>query len=501
MINIEPGNVWTCVLYDKQGASPLKNILNSGLQVDVPGAKYTWAYKSRQWNGKACLWEDIVDGHNQHVGISIRTGLLPRLTKLLDKGKVPWQYGADRRNLPLNHQLNKTQVKLRDYQYDAVKAAFGHTQGNLGWWPRGVLEMATGSGKTNVAVAMYEMNPVPTFFLVHRKDLLIQAKERFEQYGHTVGVIGGGEFNPVAGLNIATLQTLKSIFEDTESTRAGSLAVMMLNCKQVFFDECHLMASSLEKGNEFVGVADKFDVPFRWGLTATPFMRTAYDNMLLESVTGHSLYRLTSKQLIDMGYLTSPKVIMKHVPDKMNITLDWKKGRANTAKTKHWRKVESQGIKNNEIRTNLILDEMEKGPYPILVLVKTVEQANYIQKMYVSRGHAIPQFLSGKDKAVTRREAVRDLRDGTTKLLIATTIFDEGVNIPELAKVILASGGKSAVKTIQRIGRALRKAPGKTEAVIIDFQDGHHKMLKKHADARMKIYEEQEFEIVMEKKV
>jgi superfamily II DNA or RNA helicase len=106
--------------------------------------------------------------------------------------------------------------------------------------------------------------------------------------------------------------------------------------------------------------------------------------------------------------------------------------------------------------------------------------------------------LSGKDTAKVRRAAIARLQDGSLHALIATTIFDEGVDIPELKKVILASGGKSQVKLIQRVGRAVRLANGKTEAMIVDFQDAHNPTLKRHAAARRKVYKEQEFDVVEE---
>ena len=160
-----------------------------------------------------------------------------------------------------------------------------------------------------------------------------------------------------------------------------------------------------------------------------------------------------------------------------------------------------KGIKVHEKRTNVILKDIDAYPKPMLVLVKTVEQAIYLQNRYVQEGGQPLTFISGKDKASVRRDAVRALRDGTLDVLLATTIFDEGVDIPELATVILASGGKSTVKTIQRVGRCLRLAVGKLVAWIIDYQDSHHPMLRKHALARMKVYAEQEFEVFVEDKV
>jgi hypothetical protein len=248
MIEIEPDNAWTRIYYNDDSASLLYNTLNLGLKVDVPGAEYLWSYKSGEWDGKACLFEhfgrQMVTDWNS---FRIRTGLLPRLVGLLEQGGNAWEGYRDHRGLFGPYTLKPTVLPLRPYQYDAIRASFNNRFSNWGWWPRGVVEVATGGGKTEIAVAMYQMNPVPTFFLVHRKDLLLQAKERFKKYSIPAGVIGDGIFNPMANLNIATMQTIRARMADPTSHHSLILNALMSDCKQVFFDECHLMAGCVRQ--------------------------------------------------------------------------------------------------------------------------------------------------------------------------------------------------------------------------------------------------------------
>lgn len=489
----------------------LRGILARELKVKVPGAEYLYAFKSGQWDGTAELWQQIANRSNaQYQAFRVRSGLMPKIVDAIRGVGYPVQVGFDSRagiqGIPYKFQPTRipykfqpTQVPLRDYQTAALSAALRNAHHTLGWWPRGVLEMATGSGKTETAVAIYETNPVPTFFLVHRKDLLIQAKERFEKYGHRPGIIGAGIFEPRSDLNIATMQTIASITQDKnfDTTKWHALTGLIGRNRQLFIDECHLCAATVEKGNEFVGICDLFiNSTFRFGLTATPFLRSKYDNALLEGVAGGPLYQVTSKQLIDAGFLTKPKVVMKQVPGQILINSDWRKLKNSTkARGEHWRKVEDKGIKFNELRTRTIIEEICKGPFPCLVLVKTVDQANFIRTLYYNLTQQELPFLSGSDSASTRRAAVEALNNGNLPVVMATTIFDEGVDVPALAKVILASGGKSQVKLIQRVGRALRLHAGKKEALVIDFADEHHAMLKRHAEERRAVWREQAFEV------
>ena len=500
MITIEPGNVRTQVIYDSARAlRDLQRILDTGLVVDAPGGKYLFAYKSGLWDGKARLWLDCGASTPDAGAFWVRTGLVPRLVSMLELNKVEWRVGADLRGIDAPERFRTTNVPLRPYQRDAMLTALTNGGGDpFGWWPRGVLEVATGGGKTEIAVAMYETNPVPSFFLVHRKHLLRQAAERFRKYGHDVGIIGDGKFKPRGDINIATMQTLYKIFQDPESSRAGIVAALINDTEQVFFDECHLMASTIDKGNTFVAVADQFDAPYRWGLTATPFMRAQYDNLLLEGVTGTSLYKIGYPELVKLGFLTPIRVLVKHVPGDLGIKMDWKKGRSNKARAAHWRLVQTEGIKINTPRTELIVDEIEKGPWPLIILSNTIEQAEYIQHRYAHRGLGDLPLISGQDSSDDREAAIRQLEDGTLGALIATTIFDEGVDIPELRKLIFASGGKSAVKMVQRPGRGSRLADGKVETVIIDFNDKHDKKLNEHFKEREQVYNEQGFEVQYE---
>jgi superfamily II DNA or RNA helicase len=392
-------------------------------------------------------------------------------------------------------RLNQTKVKLRDYQYEAAWSCFNATIPSLGWWPRGILQVATGGGKTEIAVAIYEMHRVPTFFLVHRKDLLLQAKERFERYGHSVGIVGAGNFTLDPDITIATMQTVNKVLNNKDDHRWRALYGAIQNTKQLFVDESHLVASTLDKGNMFTQTVDQFvDAYARWGLTATPFMRTRYDNLLLEGTTGGLLCSITNADLIERGYLTPPKVKMLKIPGKLEVKLEGKRGN-NKDIAAHYRKIKNLGIRFNEPRNVALAQEIAHGAKPVLALVTTTEQGEFIQNILRTKFNRDVPLLTGKASAELRREAVEHLQDGTLPELITTPIFDEGIDIPELRTVALCSGEKSQQKLLQRLGRGVRLADGKQEVIIIDCADTHHRKLREHALERRKVYVSEGFEV------
>jgi superfamily II DNA or RNA helicase len=89
-----------------------------------------------------------------------------------------------------------------------------------------------------------------------------------------------------------------------------------------------------------------------------------------------------------------------------------------------------------------------------------------------------------------RRAAMEEFKAGNIKRMIATSLADEGLDLPNVETLIMVSGGRSAQKTIQRASRALRKTEGKNEAFIHDFKDQFHPLAQAHAAKRIKCYKQ-----------
>ena len=88
---------------------------------------------------------------------------------------------------------------------------------------------------------------------------------------------------------------------------------------------------------------------------------------------------------------------------------------------------------------------------------------------------------------------MKDIEDGYVQCVIASRIFDIGLNLPILSGLVLASAGRSTVRCLQRIGRVIRLYPGKKIAAVVDFADSAP-YLSDHSERRREIYES-EFEV------
>lgn len=79
--------------------------------------------------------------------------------------------------------------------------------------------------------------------------------------------------------------------------------------------------------------------------------------------------------------------------------------------------------------------------------------------------------------------------------MIATSLADEGLDVPRANILILAGGGRSGARIEQRTGRVLRTFHGKSRGVIYDFFDTQHYYLLAQSKRREKLYQSLNYHI------
>ena len=108
-------------------------------------------------------------------------------------------------------------------------------------------------------------------------------------------------------------------------------------------------------------------------------------------------------------------------------------------------------------------------------------------------------FIYGKTD-VEIRESVRTIMENEKDCIIvaSTQIFSTGINIKNLHNIIFSSPSKSRIRTLQSIGRVLRKSENKEIATLYDISDDlrsgkHINFTLKHFISRLKLYDEEKF--------
>jgi superfamily II DNA or RNA helicase len=153
-------------------------------------------------------------------------------------------------------------------------------------------------------------------------------------------------------------------------------------------------------------------------------------------------------------------------------------------------------ITDNEYRNMFIaqlinIHNMENRS--VLILVTRLRHGDNIIKILLDD----VIFLKGEDDIDIRNKAMNMIRNKELKEIIASTIADEGLDLPALDTVIMAGGGTSKTTALQRVGRAIRIYPGKEKAYIEEFYDDAQ-YLKNHSNDRKDIYKTEPGFIIIE---
>jgi superfamily II DNA or RNA helicase len=371
---------------------------------------------------------------------------------------------------------------LRDYQHEAMAACIRERRGII-WAP-------TGSGKTEIPVALVLTFPVRWLFLVHRTTLVDQTISRYAQrtLGERAGRVGDGVWDVRDDdlLVCATFQTLANALEAGDP-RATAL---MESAMGVVVDECH----TLPAATFYRVVMASANAFWRFGLSGTPLARGDKRSVLAVAALGPIIYRLRTDRLIEEGVLAKPTIRMIDVKQSCDLPT--------------YQGVYGAAIVRSATRNRVVVECARRAEKPTLVFVKEITHGHILRRE-LERAGLNTGFVWGNSFHEQRKRAIRDLSSGRLDVLVCSVVFQEGVDIPELRSVIVATGGKSIIAALQRIGRGMRRADGKTTFEVWDIADpgcgcarkeGHSgcRWLKAHTAARLRAYTSEGHSVVRE---
>ena len=323
----------------------------------------------------------------------------------------------------------------------------------------GICRLPTSAGKSEIFIALMKATNLPTLILVNKITLATQIHSRINNAGLLCGMSTGAgckvEYNMVS-----TIGSVKKIPD-------------LHKYKMLIIDEVH--NSSASQFQEFL---DLTSYPLRFGFSATPEGNDKYKYATIRQHFGSIIAETKVAELIENEVIVKP--IIKFIEIKCQPTIDWP-----TAN--------SICIMYNKKRNEIICGLVKKYNQPTLVLVKNIEHGEILRD-------TIPNsvFLSGIDDNNERLDIIDKFEKREIPCIISTNILNEGVSINVIRVLIIATGGKSFVQTTQKIGRGLRKDIGKTEVLIIDFQDIGNRFTEAHSAIRRKTYIKAGFEVEKE---
>jgi superfamily II DNA or RNA helicase len=149
-----------------------------------------------------------------------------------------------------------------------------------------------------------------------------------------------------------------------------------------------------------------------------------------------------------------------------------------------WESLVEIGICENRERNDYAINyAVEYGDMQTLILIPRITLGEDYEKRIP--GSLLVHSKIGKKQ---RKAAMEEFKAGNLRTMIATSLADEGLDLPNVELLIMVSGGRSSQKTIQRASRALRKTDSKNCATIVDFSDKFHPIGAYHAKRRMECY-------------
>jgi hypothetical protein len=445
--------------------------LRKFLSFKATGVEYTPAYKNG-WNGITYL---LTKSNKFDLG------LLNKVKDFLQQEKINFTLEDNRLqktiNLPIDISKRLEEINMipRDHQLRILDC--------VDKFDKGIVRAATGAGKTLATALITAKLNKPTIIYVIGLDLLDQFHKLFSKiFDEKIGWIGNGICDPQR-ITIASIWTIgkalnvESILDDEDDSQEKDepqnhekIIKCLSQAKLHIFDESHIVTCST-----ILEIYKHIDPESVYGFSGTPF-RDDNSDLLINGILGEQIVNVSASELISKQLLAMPIIKFYSVPKKHGLGMQYQS-------------VYKDYIVENVERNNMIINvikEMLEKKYTPLVLFKQIKHGNIISELLSENGVKF-EMLYGNDSLERRASVKQMLINKEINVILASTIFDLGVDIPELNALVLCGGGKSSIRCLQRIGRVIRLHKNKKYAAVADFYD-QARFLKQHSLKRFEVY-------------
>jgi superfamily II DNA or RNA helicase len=315
---------------------------------------------------------------------------------------------------------------------------------------------ATGSGKTYLAALdVKNYNPKKVLFLVHRENILLKAKQSFENIceNKTFGIYSGNQKQKDVDYLFSTIQSMSSNCDEFLKDEFDYIIV----------DEAHHISSLTYKK-----VLKHFSPKFLLGLTATP-----------NRMDGENIYSFFDDNIACDIRLNDALTYKLVVPFHYYGISDIKAVDYSGVDIKKINELAKLLMVNSRIE--YIIEKMNFYSYSgekrkVLGFCASKEHAKFMADEFNKKGiYAVA--LTSIDSIEKREDVIKQLEDENNSLevIFSVDIFNEGVDIPSVNTVLMLRPTNSPIVFIQQLGRGLRKHKDKEFLTLLDFIGNHNK--------------------------
>jgi superfamily II DNA or RNA helicase len=331
-------------------------------------------------------------------------------------------------------------IELRDYQQRTI----GPLRAALARDRRVVYVSPTGSGKGFLLAWLAAAKQKRVLIVVHRRELVAQTAKALAEHQLAVGIIAAGHAErPEFAVQIAMVSTLTR--PERLARWAGWDPALML------FDESHHLIT--KSWGRLIKV---FPHAYLIGFTATPLR---LDGKGLGRIFKDMVVGATVKELIADGYL-SP-VVHFAPPSQLDLA------NIKTIAGDFDAEEAAERMRRARLAGDAIQHYQNHIHGPAIAYACTIAHSRELAAEFCDAGIRAVHVDAGTKEA-DRAVAVAGLGNGEVDIIFNVGLFTEGLDVPVLAGVLLLRPTKSLSLYLQMCGRALRVAPGKDHAVILD---------------------------------
>ena len=341
----------------------------------------------------------------------------------------------------------KASINLYEYQKNALNSLL-RAHG-------GILQSKAGSGKTRMGIALICALGKKTLWLTHTNELLNQSYNSASEFidKKLLGKITAGKMQIADGITFATVQTLSK----------ADLQALRYEWDMIVVDECHRASMSVTRATMFSKVLNNLAARYKYGLSAT-------------------LHRADGLILCTYALLGG---VAHTVPDSVVNTMQARIEKKETGVQISRECLDTDGtlvyaklinyLAEHKRRNLIISDDLfklsEQG-HSIILLSDRVEHLNELYRLLPTEQQNDAVILHGKVKKTDRELALEQMRNKEKRILLATyQLAKEGLDVPCLDRLLLATPVKDYAIVVQSVGRIARICEGKGEPVVYDYVD------------------------------
>ena len=452
--------------------------IDSLLSFGVEGAKYSSQFQLNQWDGLRHLM-----GKTQKFPTGYLADVVAKLRELGETVTL-----IDQRAMPAMGDVIPIKLPLWEHQAKILKVCAATN--------RGLIQVATGGGKSLIAAGIWGMLNVPGVILAQRKELMRQLQASLAKHtGEKIGIFGDGEWEE-GKLTVCMVQSLakllgvklaKSVKEfsdrddrsDTliKARQAELYQKLIVDTRLLIGDECHHLAAN----TSYAIVQAMHGAYWRYGMSATSYgFREDGKDYFIKAAIGDVIAKVTTSDLVDAGHLVPTDIV--EIPYSH-------RGKHHSRDS--YAKYCDSAIITNEERNRVVVElayGLFKKGKPVLISVQRVDHGKLLAEYlsYLAGPHNV-KFVYGNDEGAYRKEHLEAFANTGLPILISTLV-GEGIDWPRLAHCINCRGEESRIATIQLLGRSMRAFPGKERAMYFDIMDTQTTWLARHAKTRASVY-------------